>query len=183
MMKKRWHQYESIYHYLAAVMRRDGMHYAERLQPEKLKALDEQGRGVILRSTDYGTCRVREGYPTGCAFVWPTLDRRTFEIGSVWVHKSHRGNGFAKDLLKEAASRIPIGDAAFLITSSATIIEGAMRIGFHPFVFVEKRGLDEWARSFGVSVDREPPEGALLSYVSQAVRKKGPLLRTLLVRS
>lgn len=150
-------------------------YYAPRLEPEQLEARFRERRVVT---------RTENGAYEAFAALWPTLDSRLLELGTVWVGQGLRGNGMRDQIMAEAVRLAPQGTSLFLITSAPSIVETAKSLGFHIVLFASSDELYCWGRTIGFPEDRKPPEGAVLSNVADAIRTGRPtLLRTLLVRS
>ncbi len=62
--------------------------------------------------------------------LWPTQDPKWFELGTLWVDEDSQGNGYAGDVFKRCADRLPKGAGVFLITREIEVLQIARGLGW-----------------------------------------------------
>ena len=93
-----------------------------RLTAEELESLCRQELGWIQE---------RDGYIVACTFLFPTPAYNWYELGSVWVEASFRGQGLAANVFRSCGASVRGHKRkCFLITKHPKVAHLATDVGF-----------------------------------------------------
>jgi predicted GNAT family N-acyltransferase len=94
-----------------------------RLSPDYLRIRFEQG--AVAYHTD-------GGHIVAYAILWPTTEDYLYELGTVWVAKSHRGNWFMQKVISKALARVPQehGARVLVVSKNQKVIAYLVKQGF-----------------------------------------------------
>lgn len=119
-----------------------GGYFADRLSPRDLSSRFYAHRAVI-RSSDSGAI---EAYVA----LWRTRRREWYELGTVWIHPSRRGNGLRDEIMKEVVQLLPIGWRLLMVTASDGVRRSAEKFGFQMVNAGTNPGLCQWVARIGL---------------------------------
>jgi GNAT superfamily N-acetyltransferase len=144
------------YSRLAASMRDDGMHFTDRLTGVHLMAQDLKDMGVIRREAQSHSCDWKYSRPIACAFLWETRRRSCLEIGSVWVDKNYRRQGYPYEVIRQAMELdVAKGKDLVMMTLETAIMKPAVQLGFRLITKAVMPYVNKWRKNIGLR-DRFP---------------------------
>ena len=131
---------------LSQCLRGAGGYYNARLTPRFLSSRYYARRAVIRETTEIKGDRIIEAYTA----LWPTYRKEWYELGTVWVTDTLRGNGVRARIMDEATNLAPEGARLFLITAVGSITRSAQDLGFFPVTIRTHPSLLLWASEIGM---------------------------------
>ncbi len=144
-MQRKW---KVLSETLNAETKKSHAYHTARLTPRALSSRYYAGRAAIRETTSVvGGAPVVQAY----AALWRTnWYPKWYELGTVWVGESLRGNGLYRDLMREAAGLAPEGANLFLITREEKIMRTAQELGFRSVTTQTDPKLLLWASEVGI---------------------------------
>lgn len=116
---------KNTFQILYEFLRKEERIMQSRISPEILLRLYRKKKAYIL---------VRGETPLAFAALWPTKGKDWLEFGTLWIHPSVRGEGFASMAFNHCISLVPESSNIFLVTMSQKVARIA-----------KNRNWDEWS--------------------------------------